>query len=87
MNRFLTSILIFSSIYFIVIQSVVFSQSNTGKYTIVIHGGAGGFPENAPDSVKQAYLKSLSEALTIGKNILENGGSSLDAVEKVINYL
>lgn len=87
MNRFLTSILIFCSIYFIVNQSVVFSQNNSGKYTIVIHGGAGGFPENAPDSVKQAYLKALSDALTIGKNILEKGGSSLDAVEKVINYL
>lgn len=87
MNKILTSILILSSIYFTVIQSIVFGQTNSGKYTIVIHGGAGGFPQNAPDSLTKAYLNSLSEALTIGKNILENGGSSLDAVEKVINYL
>lgn len=87
MNKILTSILILSSIYFTVFHSVVSGQTKSGKYTIVIHGGAGGFPENAPDSMKQAYFNSLSEALTIGKNILANGGSSLDAVEKVINYL
>lgn len=87
MNKILTSILILSSIYFTVFHSVLSGQTKSGKYTIVIHGGAGGFPENAPDSMKQAYFNSLSEALTIGKNILANGGSSLDAVEKVINYL
>ncbi|GMU94542.1 isoaspartyl peptidase/L-asparaginase family protein [Ignavibacterium album] len=87
MNKILTSILILSAIYFSAFQSVVSGQTKSGKYTIVVHGGAGGFPENAPDSMKQAYLNSLSEALTIGKNILANGGSSLDAVEKVINYL
>lgn len=87
MNKILTSILILSAIYFSAFQSVASGQTKSGKYTIVVHGGAGGFPENAPDSMKQAYLNSLSEALTIGKNILANGGSSLDAVEKVINYL
>lgn len=87
MNKIFTSILILSAIYFSAFQSVVSGQTKSGKYTIVVHGGAGGFPENAPDSMKQAYLNSLSEALTIGKNILANGGSSLDAVEKVINYL
>uniref|UniRef100_UPI0025B88B0E isoaspartyl peptidase/L-asparaginase n=1 Tax=Ignavibacterium sp. TaxID=2651167 RepID=UPI0025B88B0E len=87
MNKILTSILILSAIYFSAFQSVASGQTKSGKYTIVVHGGAGGFPENAPDSTKQAYLNSLSEALTIGKNILANGGSSLDAVEKVINYL
>lgn len=86
-KNILTSILILSSIYFTANQTLTFAQTNSGKYTIVIHGGAGSFPENAPDSLKQAYLNSLAEALSIGKNILENGGSSLDAVEKVINYL
>jgi len=82
-----SSILILFGIYFILFQSPAYCQNKSGKYTIVIHGGAGGFPQNSPDSLKQAYLNSLSEALTIGKNILANGGSSLDAVEKVINYL
>lgn len=86
-RKIFISILILSSIYFTPNQSFLFGQTNPGKYTIVIHGGAGGFPTDAPDSLKQLYLNSLSEALTIGKNILATGGSSLDAVEKVINYL
>lgn len=63
------------------------AQSLNGKYTIVIHGGAGYFPKDSPDELKQQYTSSLTEALNIGKNILANGGSSLDAVERVINYL
>ncbi len=56
------------------------------KYTIVIHGGAGTISPEIPDSIKQAYINSLSEALRIGKNILASGGTSLDAVEKVLRY-
>jgi beta-aspartyl-peptidase (threonine type) len=55
-------------------------------YTIVIHGGAGTISQSFPDSVKQAYLSGLSHALQIGKDILANGGTSMDAVEKVLNY-
>lgn len=56
------------------------------KYTIVIHGGAGTIPQSIPDSVKQAYYEGLKRALQIGKDILANGGTGLDAVEKVLNY-
>lgn len=85
-NKFLPIIILFF-ICFITFQNTLSAQENKGKYVIVLHGGAGGFPKDASDSLKNAYLNSLSEALSIGKNILENGGSSLDAVEKVINYL
>jgi beta-aspartyl-peptidase (threonine type) len=63
------------------------AQTNTNKYTLVLHGGAGGFASNTPDSIKNLYISSLKEALKIGQEILKNGGTSLDAVEKVINYL
>jgi beta-aspartyl-peptidase (threonine type) len=56
-------------------------------WALVIHGGAGAISKDRPDSVKQAYLADLDEALSIGEEILKNGGTSLDAVEKVINYL
>jgi beta-aspartyl-peptidase (threonine type) len=56
------------------------------KYTIVIHGGAGTIDKSMPDSIKQLYLNSLSEALKIGFSILQNNGTSLDAVENVIKY-
>lgn len=85
-NKFLPIILLFF-VCFITFQITLSAQQNEGKYVIVLHGGAGGFPKDATDSLKNAYLNSLSEALSIGKKILENGGSSLDAVEKVINYL
>ena len=32
-------------------------------------------------------MESLEEALAIGSEILENGGSALDAIEKTVNYL
>lgn len=81
-------IIIFSIISFILIISQdIFSQDKNGKYTIVIHGGAGYFPKDSPEQLKQQYINSLTEALNIGKNILAGGGTSIDAVEKVINYL
>ena len=63
-----------------------FAQERTGKYTIVIHGGAGTISKNLPDSVKKAYTDALAHALTVGKDILAKGGKSIDAVEAVIQY-
>lgn len=57
------------------------------EWAIVIHGGAGTISKDLPDSVKQAYMNDLDEALSIGEKILEEGGESVDAVEQVINYL
>lgn len=80
-------IIIFSILSFISIINInLYAQKNNCKYAIVIHGGAGYTSPDISDSLKQEYLSSLAEALTIGKRILEYGGSSLDAVEKVINY-
>jgi beta-aspartyl-peptidase (threonine type) len=67
-------------------------QQNDQQYAkkdwaLVIHGGAGAISEDRPDSVKQAYFNDLDEALSVGEEILADGGSSLDAVESVINYL
>lgn len=71
-------------ILFVIFLTVSFAQPKS--YTIVIHGGAGTIDQSMPDSVKQDYLKSLSYALEIGKDVLSNGGTSMDAVEKVLNY-
>lgn len=64
-----------------------FAQQPNGKFTIVVHGGAGSIDPNMDESSKQAYIKSLTTALNIGKKILENGGSSIDAVEQVVRFL
>lgn len=75
-------------LFFLLLLSIEsFSQELNGKYTIVIHGGAGAMDPNMEESFKRQYLNSLTEALTIGKEILQKGGSSLDAVEKVVRFL
>lgn len=86
--NFHRSIIIFSIISFsLIISQNYFAQQKNSKYTIVIHGGAGYFPQDSPEELKQKYIISLTKALNIGRDILESGGTSIDAVEKVINYL
>ena len=77
----------FLLIILLLLPAKINCQQPNGKYTIVIHGGAGSMDPNNEESSKQAYLKSLTAALNIGKEILEKGGQSLDAVEQVIRYL
>lgn len=72
----------------LLVQICLLAQTETNKkYVLVVHGGAGATAENISDSSKNEYLDALRNALMIGKSILADGGSSLDAVEKVVNYL
>ncbi len=53
--------------------------------TIVIHGGAGALaPGRYSPEEEAAFKAKLTDALNIGYAILEDGGSSLDAVEATI---
>ncbi len=63
------------------------AASDSVKWSIVIHGGAGVIDKSIPDSVKQVYLGALNRALQIGTTMLKNGDHGLDVVEKVINSL
>ena len=57
-------------------------------YTIVIHGGAGTIlKKNMTPEKDKAYREAMNEALSIGEAILKSGGSSMDAVEKTINFM
>ncbi|MBL7112957.1 MAG: isoaspartyl peptidase/L-asparaginase [Bacteroidales bacterium] len=61
------------------------SQQN---FAIVIHGGAGNvIPENYPEERQKKYTDVLEHALDTGILILEQGGTSIDAVEQVIIIL
>ncbi len=62
-------------------------DAKRAEWAIALHGGAGSVSKNMPEERKEAYMNSLEEALAIGEEILKGGGSALDAVEKVINYL
>lgn len=58
------------------------------KYGIVIHGGAGSIvPGRYSLEQEEEFEKKLAEALEAGYEILENGGSSLDAVEAAVIIL
>ena len=67
------------------------SENATQKeenFGIVIHGGAGTIlKENMSDSLEAAYKAKLKEAISVGYEILKNGGSSLDAVTHTINVM
>ncbi len=58
------------------------------EFAIVIHGGAGTIlKEYMTDSLEAAYKAKLTEAIQTGYKILENGGSSLEAVQHTINVM
>ena len=66
------------------------SSSNNldNNFGIVIHGGAGTIlKENMTLEFEEKYKNALREAVLIGYEILNNGGTSEKAVEKTINYL
>jgi len=57
-------------------------------YALALHGGAGAISraEMSPEK-EAAYRAALDTALTIGEEVLKNGGSALDAVSRTIIYL
>ncbi len=57
------------------------------KFAIALHGGAGKSPERMTADEIKAVEASLGQALDIGVKALQEGGASLDAVERVIRFL
>lgn len=73
-------------------RSNAFAQSTsttaTPRVAFVIHGGAGVIRRGSLSPEREAeYRKGLEQAVTEGYKVLQNGGRSLDAVEKAINIL
>jgi beta-aspartyl-peptidase (threonine type) len=66
-----------------------FSPSPTRpRFAIAIHGGAGTILKSSMTPEQEAqYRMKLAEAVDIGYAILEKGGTSLDAVEAVVQRL
>jgi L-asparaginase / beta-aspartyl-peptidase len=64
------------------------SDSKPGKITIVIHGGAGTIRrENMTPEKEKAYHEALRVALDSGYNVLEKGGTSIEAVIAAIKIM
>lgn len=62
-------------------------NSRNSEWALALHGGAGVISRDIPEEAQQEYFDSLEEALAVGEEILENGGSALDAVEQVVKNL
>jgi len=63
-------------------------QTDQEVFGLVIHGGAGTITKkNMTPEKEAAYINKLTEALKKGYNILDKGGSSLDAVEATIKIM
>lgn len=83
-KRTLIALVSFFLIHFFCIQTIAQQQ----KYGLVIHGGAGTIlKKNMSPEKEAAYTEKLKEALTTGYKILDSGGTSLDAVNAVINIM
>jgi len=58
------------------------------EWAIVVHGGAGNLSEEVVGAeLDSQYRASLTLAVKLGKKILDEGGTALDAVESVIRML
>jgi len=58
------------------------------KYAIAIHGGAGTILRSSMTAEKEKdYRQALHDAITVGEEVLKQGGISLDAVEAAIRSL
>ncbi len=70
------------------VQTSTETSSVRPEFAIIIHGGAGTIlKKNMTPEREAAYQAKLEEAIRVGYEILKNGGSSLDAVQKTINVM
>jgi beta-aspartyl-peptidase (threonine type) len=75
-------------ILFLIALSCTKIIPETPKAVLVIHGGAGWISrESVSDSMENAYITTLETALIKGRDVIKNGGSSLDAVQRAIEHL
>lgn len=67
---------------------IVLTAQSTGKYVLVIHGGAGTILKSSMTPEKERlYKQGLQNALYAGNMVLKNGGTALDAVEAAVKVL
>ncbi len=63
-------------------------EQTAPRWSIVVHGGAGVIERaNLTPELEEQYRAAMARALATGSHILDNGGSSLDAVEAVIREM
>jgi beta-aspartyl-peptidase (threonine type) len=63
------------------------SSANAAPYALVLHGGAGNEPARLGEAERDEYRAALEAALRLGQAFLDQGGTSLDCVERVVRRL
>jgi beta-aspartyl-peptidase (threonine type) len=62
-------------------------MGHNGTFSLMVHGGAGALDNVRDDKTAVRYLESIRQTLEHGREILELGGSSLQAVEVCASLL
>lgn len=57
------------------------------EFAIALHGGAGVEPDKLTEAQKQEYDVALRKAIEVGRKILADGGTAMDAVELTVRVL
>lgn len=70
-----------------IIGASLVNAATAGRYALALHGGAGTEPEKMTAAERAEMEASLGQALDIGRKVLMDKGSSLEAVEQVIRAL
>ena len=56
-------------------------MNSPGTYSLMVHGGAGALDNVRDDKTALRYLESIRCTLEHGREVMELGGSALQAVE------
>ena len=59
------------------------TENPSGRWALIVHGGAKPWPTGEEDAHRDGVLNALSE----GRKVLEAGGAALDAVEAAVRAL
>jgi len=62
-------------------------MSNTGTYSLMVHGGAGALDNVKDNKIALRYLESIRRILEHGREVMVLGGSALQAVEACASLL
>lgn len=80
----LALLLVVASLSTLVLPSMAHAQQRP-RYILVLHGGAGPLPTDPQR--REQKLAAAREALTAGRDILAQGGTSLEAVRRTIEVM
>ena len=68
------------------VMGIVESNDEVNNFGLIVHGGAGSF-SGLDEKTLNSYKAGINQALEAGYEVLEKGGTSLDAVTSAVIIL